>query len=241
MTTPTAPTTEFLRAVLWLGYRKADGDGAPMGSGVVIHHQGKEYLATALHVSQGCNFQPLVRRRGQWLSASWETIGTDARADVAVLRTPTMELSNLTPTYGYPGVIIGAVGRAMGFPVLGDPEEMSHITEMDGLPVPLTVLISSYSQLTSGAGIRVHYTGGYVNAGFSGGAMLLPTTVGSGWSIGGIITHREGLPRNVHRKDANTGRFAKDEGLVVAEPSGLIRFAGIGIATNLIEQASPHQ
>lgn len=241
VTTPIAPTSEFLRAVLWLGYRKADGDVAPIGSGVVIHHQGREYLATALHVAQGCNFQPLVRRNGQWLSTSWETIGWDATADVAVLRTPTLELSNLTPTYGYAGVLIGAVGRAMGFPALGNPEEVSHITEMDGLPVPLTVLISSYAQLTNGADMSIHYTGGYVNSGFSGGAMLLPTTVGSGWSIGGIITHREGVLKNVYSKDANTGRFVKDEGLVIAEPSGLIRFAGIGIATSLIEQASPNQ
>ena len=238
VTTPRAPTSEFLRAVLWLGYRKANGDVAPIGSGVVIHHQGREYLATALHVAQGCNFQPLVRRNGQWLSASWETIGRNAAADVAVLRTPTLELSNLTPTYGYAGVLIGAVGRAMGFPALGDPEEVSHITEMEGLPIPLTVLISSYAQLTGGADMSIHYTGGYVNSGFSGGAMLLPTTVGSGWSIGGIITHREGVLKNVYSKDPNTGRFAKDERLVVAEPSGLIRFAGIGIATSLIEQAS---
>lgn len=238
---PKAPTLDFLRAVLWLGYQKADGDEAPIGSGVVVHHQGREYLATALHVAQGCNFQPLLRRGGRWLSPSWETIGTDAKADVAVLRVSSGELSNLNPTYGYAGVIIGAVGRAMGFPVLENPEEMSHITEMDGLPVPLTVLVSSYSQLTSDAAMSVHYTGGYVNAGFSGGAMLLPTAVGNGWSIVGIITHREAFFRNVYRKDANTGRFAKDEGLVVAEPSGLIRFAGIGIAINLIEQDSPHQ
>ena len=71
--------------------------------------------------------------------------------------------------------------------------------------------------------------------------MLQTTIDGSGWSIGGIITNRGGLLRNILRKDANTGEVDEDVELFVAEPSGLIRFAGIGTVTNLIEQGSPNQ
>ena len=242
MVTPIAPTAEFLQAIVWLGYRKEDGNGAPEGSGVVVHHQGREYLATALHVAKRCKFQPLIRREGRWVPAYWDTIGVDDTADIAVLSTLSVKLSNLTPKYGFAGALIGAVGRAMGFPALADPEEMSHITEMNGFPIPMTMLISSYAQLTKGADESIHYTGGYVNTGFSGGAILLQTTIdGSGWSIGGIITNRGGLLRNILRKDANTGEVDDDDELFVAEPSGLIRFAGIGTVTNLIEQGSPNQ
>ena len=232
-----APTLEFLLAVLWLGtdtIMNGSMRTVPMGSGVVVHHQNEEYLATALHVAEACNYQPLVRRNSGWIQARWEMVGRDEDADVAVLRTPNMKLSNLTPRYGLANALIGAMGRAMGFPVLSDPEEISHITETEGYPIPLTVLISSYLRFPTDVDTGIHYTGGYVNAGFSGGAMLLPTS--SGWSIGGIITHKEGVRRNVQRRDATSNLFVEDDELAFTEPSGIIRFAGIGVATGIIDR-----
>lgn len=227
-----APTAEFLLAVLWLGRPDSDGNTVPAGSSVVVHHLGSEYLATALHVAEDCNFQPSIRRNGQWLQLQWETTGLNQDADVAVLRTPTVTLSSLTPQYGFANVTIGAIGRAMGFPSLRSSREISHIMEMDGAPIPLTTLVSSYAQL--GTPSAIHYMGGYVNSGFSGGAVLLPTGTGT-WTIAGIITHREGLLRHVLRKDVNTGEWAEDDQLLVSEPSGLLRFAGIGVATDIID------
>ena len=191
-------------AVLWLGRALRDGVGVPVGSGVVVHHQDGEYLATALHVAEACGFQPLVRQNSEWRRCQWETVGTDREADVAVLKTSTAGLSPLAPQYGLAGVTFGAVGRAMGFPAVSDLQEVSHVVEFDGRPVPLTVLVSSY--LRPGANApKTHYTGGYVNAGFSGGAMILPTS--TGWTIAGIITHREGVRRRISRRNATTGEF----------------------------------
>ena len=123
----------------------------------------------------------------------------------------------------------------MGFPSLIDPAEISHFGEIDGLPIPLTTLVSSYIRAEPGALTGIHYLGGYINSGFSGGAILLPTS-DSGWTISGIITHREGVcRRSISRRDTETGQFVNDPTLSVNEPSGLIKFAGIGNITDLIE------
>ena len=232
-----APTSEFLAAILWLGGTSRSGDDVPIGSGVVVHHKDQEYLATALHVARSCAFQPFIRRSGLWNRPSWETVGTNEDADVAVLKTSSGTLSGLTPQYGFSHVYIGAIGRAMGFPAITDPTEISHIGEMAGLPIPLTALVASYFRPQQGTESDIHYAGGYINGGFSGGAMLFPTS--SGWSIAGIITHREGFSRQtILRRNVATGIYEPDDNFVVNEPSGLIRFAGFGTITNLIEGTS---
>ena len=235
MTNNTAPTSEYLSAILWLGTLSNKGSVVPAGSGIVVHLHNQEYLATALHVAKACGYQPWVRRKSQWGSAQWETVGINQEADVAVLRASDARLSPQTPKYGLAGVLLGGVGRAMGFPAITDPEEISHVAEMNGRPLPLTTLVSAYLRPGTDAGSGIHYVGGYVNAGFSGGAMLLPTT--EGWTIGGVITHKEGVTRNIYRRNAATGRFTEDRDLAFQEPSGLIRFAGFDVVTDLIERA----
>lgn len=234
-----APTSEFLTSVLWLGTTTELGIGTPEGSGVVVRYGDEQFLATAFHVAEACRFQPLVRRQGAWRRANWETVGVNESADVAVLRTSAGDLSPLDARYGFADVIIGAVGRAIGFPAITDQAEISHFAEIDGLPVPLTTLVSSYFRAGPEASTGIHYAGGYINSGFSGGAMLLPTRDG-GWTFGGIITHREGVSRrSISRRDQETCRFELDPNLSVNEPSGLIRYAGIGNVTNLIECDRP--
>lgn len=230
MADPVAPTSAYLFAVRWLARAEAHR-AIPLGSGVVVHHLDDEYLATALHVAQRCNFQPLIRQDSQWRSAEWETMGKNARADIAVLKTSTARLSSLTPRYGAANVLLGAVGRAMGFPSIPNPNETGHIEEVQGIPVPLTTLVSAY--LRPGGRSGIHYAGGYVNAGFSGGAMLLPT--GEGWTIAGIITHRGTVSRNIFRMNPETGEYKEDKELAYSEPSGLVRFADFGVVIDLIE------
>ena len=155
-----APTNEFLISVLWLGLPRPDGNVVPAGSGVVVHHHGGEYLATASHVAKDCSFQPFVRRHGQWGQAQWETIGTNEDADIAVLRTSTANLSHLTPQYGFAHTVLGAIGRALGFPALSNPTEISHVAEIEGMPIPLTTLVSTYLRLDASAESSVQYMGG---------------------------------------------------------------------------------
>ena len=230
MTQSTAPTSEFIYATLWLGGLNSDGNVTPTGTGVVVHHREQEFLATALHVARQCNFQPLVRRNGFWGRCHWSIVGIDEEADIVVLEPHPANLSNSTPEYGRDGVTIGAVGRAMGFPALSDPGELDHIGELEGHPIPVTVLVSSYFSQLEGQNLRVHYLGGYVNAGFSGGPILLPSD--TGWRIAGIITHREAVVRSMYRRNEETG---ETERILYGEPSGLIRFADIRVAIELID------
>ena len=59
------PTANVLNRVLWLGEPSGSG-GLPIGSGVVVHVGGVEYLMTAHHVVEDCNFNPLVRYSRRW-------------------------------------------------------------------------------------------------------------------------------------------------------------------------------
>ena len=230
MTQLSAPTSEFIYATLWLGKTHYDAAPSPIGSGVVVHHREREFLATALHVARQCEFQPVVKRNGSWWRVQWSVVGIDEVADIAVLETKPSKLSNLTPEYGHVGITLGAIGRAMGFPALSDPREVDHIGELEGHPIPLTVLVSSYLSFREGQETSVHYLGGYVNAGFSGGPVLLPSD--NGWKIAGIITHREAVIKSMYRTNEET---SKTERILYGEPSGLIRFADIRVAIALID------
>lgn len=228
-----APTAEFLYAILWLGKKQNDGAITPVGSGVVVHLNDEEYLATALHVAKESNFNPLIRRGGIWKSVQWTTVGTEEDTDIAVLQTSAETLSHLTPRYGIAGTFIGMAGRAMGFPDLGTSKDIHHFLEEDnGIPIPLTVLVSSY---ISDPESPIHFAGGYANAGFSGGAMLLPTS--DGWTIAGIITHRAHVDRPVLWYNPNTENTEPVQNFRVMEPSGLIRFTDFKAVKRLIAES----
>ena len=216
-----APTTEFILSVFWLGHITDNGDANPIGSGVAIKHDGVEYLATALHVAKDCNFNPLIRRQRKWQAAKWETIGADESVDIAVLKTYPNKLIRLQPRYGTGNVIIGGIGRAMGFPNINDPNELDRYAETpEGHPVPMAVLVSSYVTPRDDGIYGTNYTGGYINAGFSGGAMLFPT--GDSWTIAGIITKKG---------------YTYTKGYPGLEHSGLIGYCDIDIVKKLIEES----
>jgi len=82
--------------------------------------------------------------------------------------------------------------------------------------------------------VKVHYAAGVVNAGFSGGAILVPTT-SSDWRIAGVITHVEGVVRPVQRLHPQTEKGEPTD-YAYLQPSGIIRFADIGVAQAIVEQ-----
>ena len=233
-----AITAEVIYAVLWLGCQTGEGLGRPIGSGVVIHHEGHEYLATALHVAVPCAFNPLVRRNGKWRTITWERVVTDEALDIAVLRTSQehVQLSSLTPSYGAKaGTSYGSIGRALGFPALsaefiepGMAERM--IQELDGghpIPVPVVVTVSFVFNRDT------MYTGGYVNSGFSGGAIVYPTAGKQKhrWSIAGIITERGGVLKS-------TGIDEGGKHVVIMEPTGMVKFTRMESVLALIDRAA---
>ena len=168
-----APTAAFLDTVVWLGRVNQNGETLPAGSGVCVHREGREYIATALHVAELCGFDPLVRRNQRWMRMELECIASDDSADIAVFMNtrgvaPEEDRPNM-PRYGSRGILFGTVGRAMGFPTTGNiHEDTRFIAEMDGVPVPVCALVCSYSSVSPELPSS-SIAAGYINRGFSGG------------------------------------------------------------------------
>ena len=197
MSNQSVPTVAFLDTVIWLGGDGGNGEILPAGSGVCIHLEGCEYIVTALHVAKDCWFDPLVRRGQRWRRMELKCIAKDDSADIAVFKNtrgeaPRNENEPNMPRYGGRGILFGAAGRAMGFPTTGDlHEDTLYIAEMDGVPVPVCALVCSYSSV-SPESTSSSIAAGYINKGFSGGAILFPTN-DNYWTIAGVITHRLGV------------------------------------------------
>lgn len=214
-------------SVFWLACQTPEGRIIGTGSGVSLLHKGEEYVVTANHVVEGCNYDPRVRQNNGWRKGRWETVATSKILDIAVLRTN----ARLHPraSYGSDKMTMGTLGRAIGFP-LPDANLMElpdmwadMMGEMDiggyGHPIPTQVPIAATHAPKRGA----HYVGGYVNSGFSGGAIAVPT--GEGWKIAGIITERGQVV-----KPLGDGQF-------LIEPTGLVRFVDIEAIRELIDRA----
>lgn len=184
-----------------------------IGSGVLIHHAGKEYVATALHVAEDCNFEPLIGTAFLWRPSTWETVGIDQANDVAVLERVGERDNNLTSStlhYGFNRVTSGAMANAFGFPITKPPIQWS-IMGGTGRPVPMAVSVLTYPAMGD-----IQYCGGYLNYGFSGGAIVAwaethPTVIG--------IISEKGLTESGSWQD---------------EHAGLVRFAHIRVVERII-------
>ena len=229
-----APTSEFLLAVLWLGHSHDGKTALPVGSGVVVHRDDDEYLVTALHVAKGCNFSPLIRRNGGWRVPSLEFVAMDKDIDIAVFKSlGNVRLSRLTPRYGLSNALIGTMGRAMGFPTTGKPEQdTEYIVEISEDPIPICALICSYANVSKDFP-ATSVAAGYINRGFSGGAVLFPTK--NDWTIAGIITDRLSVPAGAVRIDKDGKPLNADERIYTQEPSGLIRYTNFHKVEQLID------
>ena len=204
-----------------------------MGSGTAIYMNGKQYLATALHVVDGCEFNPRVRSNGQWNPIDWQTLAVDEENDIAVLITETILDSQKIPVlYGEPrGLIYGQIGYALGFPSFVDGQQFStdHITEAGGRPIPLV----SLAVANFGSTGNTTYSASYINAGFSGGAVVFP--VGSDtWTIAGIITHFPTVKRVVYRDGMKTGDY-------IRQHTGLVGYTPFQVVKELIVSADTAQ
>ena len=225
---PRPPEANVLNRLLWLGKGNAD-DSFPVGSGVIFYHNNKQYLATALHVAESCDFRPSVRFSGQWNSIDWRTVATSPDHDIAILETTfTLDSQKISVLYGEPeGLVFGQIGYAVGYPGFQDGSGLSinHIIEVHGRPVPMVALVvANFS-----AGGTSTYSASYINAGFSGGAIVFPMP-DNDWTIAGIITHFPTVPRPVYRD----GKETQD---VVMQHAGLVGYVTFGVVEDLIEKA----
>lgn len=224
------PTANVLNRLLWLG-KTGSNEQLPGGSGVVIYHDKNQYMVTALHVAKSCGFQPLVRFNGQWNSMDWRTAAISQDHDVAVLETDAILDDKRIPVlYGEPeGLMFGQIGYALGFPGFQNDSvpSVAHILEVRGeRPMPMPSLVTA----NFAAGARSTYSASYINAGFSGGAIVFPMRENN-WTIAGIITHFPTIRRPVYRDGKKTQDF-------VAEHTGLVGYTGLGFIQELIEDPS---
>lgn len=188
------------------------------GTGVLLQYAGQEYMATALHVARRCNFNPLIEYDEEWRPYTWEVIGKDEENDVAVLQRVGVENARIASTsgamYGKKGVVLGAQAVALGFPEILDGINWRRV-EGSLRPVPMTVSVSLYF----GCG-ETHYSGGYVNRGFSGGAIVAWN--GNQPSIVGIITKKAGV------------YITEDSDYT--ENAGLVGFADITVVERILSE-----
>lgn len=225
------PTADVLNPLLWLGCH-GSGKLTSMGSGVATTVNGGQYLVTALHVIDGCELQPRVRFNGQWNEIAWQTVAVDEANDIAVLKTETtLDAQKIPVLHGEPtGLIYGQIGYALGFPGFdGGQSSTDRITEVAGKPIPIVSL--AVANFTSSG--TATYSASYINAGFSGGAIVFP--VGDDqWTIAGIITHFPTIRRSVFRNGRETGDY-------IMQHTGLVGYTPFRVVEELILNAEPTQ
>jgi len=224
----TPPTANVLNRLLWLGCH-VNGALASTGSGVIIHVDGVEYLATALHVIEKHGLNPRVRTNGDWLRIDWQTVAVDKQHDVAVLKTSTvLDPQRIPVKYGEPkGMVYGGVGYVLGFPTWEDfgGIKTDHVTEVGGRSIPIASLVLA----NFAASGESTYSASYINAGFSGGAVVFP--VGDGdWTIAGIVTHFPTVKRSVYRGGVETGDY-------IMQHTGLVGYTSLPLVLDLIAHA----
>ena len=219
------PVANVLNLLLWLGCQNTKGS-FPIGSGVILNLDDNQYLVTALHVVENCDYKPSVRSKGKWHSIDWQTVVVSQEHDIAVLKTHTILDSQKIPVlYGEPkGLIFGQIGYALGYPGIYDVHgaRIDHIIEAQGRPMPIVALVvANFTAEGSST-----YSSSYINAGFSGGAIVFPLGKND-WTVAGIITHFPTVRRPVYRDGKQTGDY-------VDQHTGLVGYTSVSIIRKLI-------
>ncbi len=222
-----APPRQIISVVRWLAKKTEDKTASPIpiGSGVVYSPNGENCLITANHVAVACDYKPQIRQHNSWQSFEWETVGYNEDKDIAVLQCRSADLLTSThksPKYGVETFIHGSLGRALGFPLVRDESNLMF-SEIEGLPIAIPIPISAYSSSENKEMRSMHYVGGYVNVGFSGGAITFPTLFG--WVIAGIITDKAIVLQNESSMPSIT---------TIWEHAGLTKYTDIRIAEFII-------
>lgn len=241
--TPNVPpvlTTNVMHRVLWLGRIEPpppgkDGPRAvPIGSAVLVESDGRGYMVTARHVvySPLLLQRPLIRMDGIWKNGieGMEFLVDSEEHDIAVFSLPEPVLDAFVVDYGpSEGALHSQLGYALGFPGFYENDEPSigHIAEMEGRPIPIPTLLSlNLWDRTD----DIVYCASYINAGYSGGAIVYPVPGSDRWAIAGIITHFPTVAREVI--DYTDRRIG-----ISMQHTGLVGFRPWRVVERLIEKA----
>lgn len=230
------PPTNVLYRILWFGGLDG-GELVPAGTAFMAELDGKEYVITARHVAEACQYDPYIRHAGTWNKQNWSSpLVDDNENDITVFQSPVFRPPQIIPDgglsafdvrYGMAGIVFGQVGYALGFPgVIGEGKlRTDHVNEFKNMPVPLSTLLA----INKGIGTDVVYSASYINAGYSGGAVVYPVWNTNDWGVAGIITHFPSIPRPV--MDAQ----GKEIGYVM-QHTGLVGYTPWQLIEHLIEK-----
>lgn len=205
-------------------YMEINQNFAGIGTGILLHYAGQEFVATAFHVADECDFNPAIDCNGTWMNSTWKTIGMDEKNDIAILQRVGAEdsqLARLSAMYGMGGATLGAIGAALGFPDTLEPIEWMRWQE-DLRPSPIGVPLLINFNFAPG---DTHYSGGYLNHGFSGGPVVAWS--GTNSTIIGIIT-KKSLTKTTYGKETRL------------EHAGLVGFTGIQVVERLLANHMNH-
>ena len=223
------PTANVLSRLIWLG----DENNMAKGSGTLVSYGGTDYLVTAHHVYADCNRNPFVRFHARWNRLQWEVVAKNESLDVIVLRSaqlPTNLETQLPVLYGVPkGAVHGQIGYSLGFPGVYESNfqpKTDHVLEFDGRPIPIAALVVANLSAAS----KVHYSASYINAGFSGGAIVYCLTDQKMWTIAGVITEFPIVPRPIY--DGN----GKETGLFTQQHTGLVGYVPMSAVLEMMEE-----
>ena len=99
--------------------------------------------------------------------------------------------------------------------------------EIDGRPIPIATLVVINLSPAS----KVHYSASYINAGFSGGAIVYYITEPKMWTIAGVITQFPIVPRPIYDGSG------KETGLFVKQHTGLVGYVPMSAVLEMMEKA----
>ena len=225
---PHIPANILFR-IEWLGRRSNDGFRHPIGSGFLTEIRDKKYLVTAHHVIENYQEKLCVRRNKEWVDLSLGApLVKDKESDVTVFeihdawKLPEAKVELGTPS----GFIFGQLGYALGFPT--DGSLTNHINEAYGHPLAIPTLLL----LNLTLGTEPGYCPAYINAGYSGGAVVYPVSNTDKWSIAGVITHFQAVRRPVFDNES------KETEMYVNQHMGLLKYTPWQQIQHLIDIAS---
>ena len=101
-------------------------------------------------------------------------------------------------------MVYGGVEYVLGYPTWESSGgiQTEHVTEAGGRPIPIASLVVA----NFAASGESTYSASYINAGFSGGAVVFPLA-DDDWTIAGIVTHFPTIKRSVYRGGVKTGDY----------------------------------
>lgn len=101
------------------------------------------------------------------------------------------------------------------------------MSEIDGRPIPIVALL--VVNLSNEP--KVQYSASYINAGFSGGAVVYHVAEQNMWTIAGIITGFPTMPRSVY--DGNN----RATGHYMNQHTGLVGYVPMSAVLQMIDDA----